>query len=103
MRKVSYDEVHEAMRLGSIVGIARALELHRRLPEYFRLRGWPLGDDVVFGYVVRAIAFVKLGALGEPMVTPEVMRDTDKWRDLADAEQAHRVVSVLDLGRFLEP
>lgn len=102
MRQVSYDELHEAMRLGSILAVAKALKLPRRLPEYFRRRGWPLGDDVVFGYVVRAIACTKIGALGEPLVTPEVMRQADKWRELGHAAQATRVVSVLDLGRFLE-
>lgn len=102
MRQISYDELHAALRIGSVVGIARALELPKRLPEVFKARGWPLGDDEVFGTVVRAIACVKLGALGEPIGIPVIMRKADKWSALGVAAEASRIVSVLDLGRFLE-
>jgi hypothetical protein len=103
MRKISYEELHASLRIGSVVGIARALDLPKRLPEYFKRRGWPLGDDEVFGTVVRAIASVKLGALAEPIGIPVIMRRFDKWSDLGIAAESSRIVSVLDLGRFLEP
>lgn len=101
-REVPYQAVHKGMRRGLVVGIARKLDLHKRLPELFRRRGWPLDNDVVAGVVIRAVACVALNAQGELIDIPDEMRQADKWRELGERAEATEIVSRLNLGHLLE-
>lgn len=102
MRQVPREEMEAALRQALLVGPVRALQLLERVPMTFRKRGWASNEDLV-AIACAAIACVFIGAGGQRFRIPSAARMLDKWNQLTSPAASDDIVSVLDLGRLLEP
>lgn len=92
----------QVMRYACIAGPARGLDLHRRVPELFRQRGWPEDPDIM-AVVKAAVGLKKIGAgLTVFRRPPSADALRGAWPEEDGKLEARQLVEKLELQELLQ-
>jgi hypothetical protein len=106
-RPVSQEEYAGALLRALMVGPVRALDLIKRVPDEFKLRGWP-DDPDSHAVAACAIGAYKIGAGAQRFRLPPALMAQPEWMDLALRSDEHKpsavgIVEKMELRHLLEP
>lgn len=96
------EQQRDVFRFAAIAGPARGLDLHKRLPEVMRDRGWPQDFDLVC-VLTAAIGLTKIGAGRTLFRRPSAASGCDgRWPVDAGRLEARQIVNEFELGDLLQ-
>lgn len=99
-----------ALQHAHIAGPARTLDLHRRLPRLFKVRGWPLDTDLL-AVAMAAISLTRMEQITRVTIRglrlfrrpPAADGCGGRWPKDAGKLTAPQIVAELELNDLLEP